>query len=387
MADTPGTAQNKMGELFVDFGFKGGKELLSALNGISANFSGAKKAAEAFITPFKNVTMEAGRGAIAWEKWSKMTGFSRSFIADVEAWAKINDVDFSGFMNQFYKLQQMLTSVKLGQSPLPTWWVQMGLPSAQEIDTSEQGMRKLFGTIYSKLQQIKDPATKALITSELGLSPEILYSFSRMNELQKDTVSLTDNEIQNLEDLRTTWKKLGVTAEYSLDKILSKNKLVIDGLKFLTDFLRELPERMETGVFGEKSYEWAEKAMKWEEEHIPGVKAYRDASKAWDSFWINVQKSGAERRNGGKPVIPTSPKTIQKNKPVSGTTPETYIKAPTDEDYMRPNLPPELMGNASPIINVTQNITGTNSEIIARNSARNIREEFGAVEASSIMGV
>lgn len=228
-------AQNKMGELFVDFGTKGLGGLLKGLNGVKAQFLLTKAAAEQAIKPLVGMSKDAAGTVTELNKISAVTGLTVKQLQDLKVWSQLNNVSFGELTNQLQTMQRNLLDIKLGRGDVSGYQL-LGL------DPSQLDYRKpmeAFAKIREQVQQV-DEATGALALRQLGFSEDLLYAFKQQNNAIDRRLFLNDKDIESLNRQQQAWNQLSATWSLTQQKFIANQPIIIKLIDKTTEALQKL---------------------------------------------------------------------------------------------------------------------------------------------------
>lgn len=232
MAEQP-TAQNKLGELFVEFGAKGLPSLLKGLNSLSASFLLNKNAATEAVKPITDLSKKAAANITSFDKFNAVTGLSIKQLQQLDIWAKLNNIDFGEFIGQIQGLQQNLLNIKMGTGGNIKGFALLGL------DPREMSYKKpleALELIRKRVQQV-DEVQGNYALQQLGLSEQLLYAWKQQNNEIDKRLLLSDKEIEQLKAQQTGWNKLNVTVSNAQQKFISDLSSLSIGLENLATSL------------------------------------------------------------------------------------------------------------------------------------------------------
>ena len=109
-----GGAQNKLGELFVQFSTKGLPSLLKNLNSVQAGFLLSTKAAQEFAKVVSKPFVDAGNSAVGVAKTAAALGASRKDVQKLEYYLKSKKID-PAVIGDMARIQQMYANYQEGQ--------------------------------------------------------------------------------------------------------------------------------------------------------------------------------------------------------------------------------------------------------------------------------
>ena len=165
-----------LGELFVEFGQKGGSGLMKTLNGISAQFLLTKNSAQQAVNMVKDFSKNALNTTVALDKFNSTTGIPLDKLQKWNVWLKLNNYSTEQFLGNLKSLQENMLDVQMGRGNLKGWTL-LGLdPHNFDFKKPEEAL----ATILKRLQQV-DEATGAYALREMGLSQDLLYLAKQRN--------------------------------------------------------------------------------------------------------------------------------------------------------------------------------------------------------------
>lgn len=233
--ESSSAAQNKMGELYVDFGTKGAGGLLKSLNGIKAQFLLTKTAAEQAIKPLVGVSKGATGGVTELNKLNAVTGLSIKQLQDLKIWSELNNISFGELAGQIQNMQRNLLDIRLGRGDVSGYQL-LGL------DPSSLDYRKpmeAFSKIRERVQQV-DAATGALALRQLGFSEDLLYAFKQSNNQFDQRLKLNNKEIDSLNKQQRAWNTLSTTWNQAQSKFIANQGWIVDLLEKTTNAIEQL---------------------------------------------------------------------------------------------------------------------------------------------------
>lgn len=230
------SAQSKgLGELFVEFGQKGGSGLMKTLNGISAQFLLTKNSAQQAINMVKDFSKNALNTTVSMDKFSSVTGISLDKLQKWNVWLKLNNYSTEQFLGNIKSLQENMLDIQMGRGNLKGWTL-LGLdPHNFDFKKPEEAL----SAILKRLQQVNE-ATGAFALREMGLSQDLLYLAKQTNNQFDERLLLTDKELENLRKQQAGWNALGVTWQAVQDKFIA-NQQWINNLLEITNQLLSYP--------------------------------------------------------------------------------------------------------------------------------------------------
>lgn len=360
------TAQNKMGELYVDFGTKGLGGLLSGLNGVKAQFLLTKTAAEQAIKPLVGLSKNAAGDATALMKLNAVTGLSVRQLQDLKIWSDLNNVSFGELANQIQTMQRNLLDIRLGRGDVSGYQL-LG------IDPSSLDYRKpmeAFNLIRQRVQQV-DEATGALALRQLGFSEDLLYAFKQNNNEFDARLKLNQKEINSLNEQQAAWNRLSATWKQAQDKFISNQKWIVDLLDKTTGFLETInvltsgTNEQKYGVITDAAKSWGSNMMSFYRNHF--LFAQKIGAGIADFILGYGDYLKAQPASAGKSYFtpfPNLPPMTEK-----GVAPQNYN-----------TLNNSYGGNTTNSINVNQYISGNNAQDIANQTSEILLEEINEME-------
>nr|DAJ74784.1 MAG TPA: hypothetical protein [Caudoviricetes sp.] len=202
MADEtkPGAAQNKLGELFVDFTTKGLPSMLKNLNSVSASFLLGKNAANQFVQTLNKPIKEAGQGAVEIGKMSAALGLTKREAMQLQLYFKQHNLS-EGLISDLTSVSDMLTKVKMGIGGISGEFAfamhKMGLSWA-DYDGSMESMIRLTNDVKKATQGMSAQQARVL-RQQVGLgNQDWAYAFERGDFNLGDYKTISDKEVDDL---------------------------------------------------------------------------------------------------------------------------------------------------------------------------------------------
>ena len=387
-----------LGELFVEFGQKGGSGLMKSLNGISAQFLLTKNTAQQAINMVKDFSKNALNTTVSMDKFSSVTGISAENLQKWNVWLKLNNYSTEQFLGNIKSLQENMLDIQMGRGNLKGWTL-LGLdPHNFDFKKPDEAL----AAILKRLQQVNE-ATGALALREMGLSQDLLYLAKQANNQFDERLLLTDKELENLRKQQAGWNALGATWQAAQNKFIANQRWINNLLEITNNLL---------------SYPWQSK----EEKEYTKTKTKNFAINANNSLQSWIWKDNfisnklpaplraaafAERKKKKKFKSPepqkpkeqhniTSPLKTQPavnanitNRGTSGNTMPQPMLIPVPELDNQPSIPEKLPPvpnnltsyNTSNVININQTINSTaDASLVANESASSIRRSLSRVE-------
>jgi hypothetical protein len=377
----PGAAQNKLGELFVDFGSSGLGKLIKGMNSVSATFLLTKNAAQQVMKPIADVTKKSLATVTGWDKLNATMGLSLKELQDINIFSKLNNVDFNQYIGQIKTAQQRLIDIQTGMSNDVQGFALLGL-NPREYDAKNPLV--LLDAIKKKVQQV-DEVTGAAALRWFGFSDDLLYVWRQQNTTFNERLKLNDREMENLKETQTYWNSLSASWDAAQSKFISNQTWINDLLKKTTNWLAGMHPHLEKIL---------QNFAKWLEEDHPGLNNLL-TSMEWmlttsgKEKWEGIKDfylGGTERtinllRNpikpqgknfNAKPGSYDKYEELWKNNPMN---PEN-IKNGVIPDALKPStgVTPNANTSVNYTNNITQNISGTDALQIANASADKIND-------------
>lgn len=230
-----GGAQNKLGELFVEFGTKGLPSLLKNLNSVSASFLLGKNAATQFADTLTKPFKEAGNTAVGIGKMANALGATNREYQKLATYVKSKNVS-EGILGDVERFNDIFTKLQTGQGGLPEGVVRefanLGLSPEDYLGDYESTV-KLLNDIRDRTNGLTKQG-RNLAFSNLGMSSEWGYLFDRGDFNLSDAFSLPDDVIEK------NTKAAESLAELTLAFDQLKSLLIADFAPALTDTVNTL---------------------------------------------------------------------------------------------------------------------------------------------------
>lgn len=369
------SAQNKMGELYVDFGTKGLGGLLSGLNGVKAQFLLTKTAAEQAIKPLVGMSKSAAGSVTEFNKINAVTGLTISQLQDLKVWSELNNVSFGELTNQLKSMQQNLLDIRLGRGDVSGYQL-LGIDPSQ---LDYRNPMQAFARIRERVQQV-DEATGALALRQLGFSEDLLYAFKQNNNEIDKRLFLNNKEVQSLNEQQKAWNRLSVTWSQAQQKFIANQKWIVDLLDKTTGFLNTL--NVLTSGTTEQKYGVITKGVK------DFGKSLGSGAASWLAHPLPL-RLGNELGRGiaGYAQYLFSDKANQQTGVSKAIEPFSNLP-PLSENGYNPTTYNSLNRsvNSNNNININQYITGNNAQDIAQNSREMMVEQLNNMELINEQG-
>ena len=218
-------AQNKLGELFVEFSTKGLPSLLKNLNSVSASFLLGKNAATQFADTLSKPFKEAGNTAVGIGRMANALGTTSVEYQKLANYVKKYGVG-EGIVNDVSKLQQVFQDWNAGFGGLPE-----GLSTAfgsdflglneSDYTGSLESIIQLLDDVRVKTQGINKDARNQLLR-QLGISSDWGYLWDRGGFNLKDALAIPDDAIERNTKMQETINELLISLKNLGDTLLSK---------------------------------------------------------------------------------------------------------------------------------------------------------------------
>lgn len=242
-------AQNKLGELFVEFSTKGLPSLLKNLNSVSAGFLLGKNAATQFADTLSKPFKEAGNTAVGIGRMANALGSTSVEYQKLANYVKKYGVG-EGIVNDVSKLQQVFQDWNAGFGGLPE-----GLSTAfgsdflglneSDYTGSLESIVQLLDDVRIKTQGINKDARNQLLR-QLGISSDWGYLWDRGGFNLKDALAIPDDAIQKNIDMKEALNELVISLKNFQDMLISKLAPPITALaEKLTGFSEEIQKNPE----------------------------------------------------------------------------------------------------------------------------------------------
>ncbi len=413
MAEGNSGQSKGLGELFVEFGQKGGLGLMKALNGISAQFLLTKNTAQQAINMVKDFSKNALNTTVSMDKFSSVTGISAEKLQKWNVWLKLNNYSTEQFLGNIKSLQENMLDIQMGRGNLKGWTL-LGLdPHNFDFKKPDEAL----AAILKRLQQVNE-ATGALALREMGLSQDLLYLAKQANNQFDERLLLTDKELDNLRKQQAGWNALGATWQAAQDKFIA-NQQWINNLLEITNKLLSYPwqNKEEQQYTKTKTKNFAINANNslqswiWKDnfisEKLPAplrVTAFAE-SYLLEKFKSPVPKKPKEEHNITSP-LKTQPATDISNRGTVGNEIPQPIKqplntgneqqvinlVPADDLNNQPSIPEKLPPvpnnltsyNTSNVININQTInSNADASLVANEATSTLIRSLSQIELNN----
>jgi len=226
MAENQGGAQNKLGQLYVEFGSTGLGKLVRGLSDVSAGFSIAKNTAEAFTKPLINTAKQASNSAVDIGKMSKALGTSYKEYQKIRLYLKTKNVD-EGLLNDIANLEKTFWDFhhmgKGMSTDIAKVFSILGLNYADYSGDFESILR-LWDDIEKRMDEKNyDRNNRNMIYRMMNMSPEWGYLRERGDFNLRDAQLISDKQIEDLIAAKEAVNEFGTSIE------LLKTRLTANG--------------------------------------------------------------------------------------------------------------------------------------------------------------
>ena len=388
-----------LGELFVEFGQKGGSGLMKSLNGISAQFLLTKNTAQQAVNMVKDFSKNALNTTVALDKFNATTGIPVEKLREWDKWLKLNNYSTEEFLGNIASVQQELLNIQSGKGGHLKGWTLLGLdPHNFDFHKPE----KALSAVLKRLQQV-DEAVGAMALEELGWSKSLLYLAKQHNDLYDTRYDLDKKQTDVLREQKDLWNALSVTWDAAQQKFIANqtwiNKLLKGTLILLNYPIQNKEEKEYTKTkiknfaidINRGGLEWI-----WKDNFISNkLPAPLRALAFGESLLLKKFKSPEPQKPKEQHKI-TSPiekqATVNTNITNRGTVGNTMpqpMLIPVPELDNQPSIPEKLPPvpnnltsyNTSNVININQTINSTaDASLVANESASSIRRSLSRVE-------
>lgn len=395
-----------LGELFVEFGQKGGSGLMKALNGISAQFLLTKNTAQQAINMVKDFSKNALNTTVALDKFNSTTGIPLDKLQKWNVWLKLNNYSTEEFLGNIASVQQELLNIQSGKGGHLKGWTLLGLdPHNFDFHKPEEALT----AVLKRLQQV-DEAVGSMALDELGWSKSLLYLAKQHNDQFDERLLLSDKELDNLRKQQAGWNALGATWQAAQDKFIA-NQQWINNLLEITNKLLSYPwqNKEEQQYIKTKTKNFAInknnslQSWIWKDNFISEkLPAPLRAAAFAQSYFLEKFKSPApkkpkEEHNITSPIDKQNKNTSSQeitNRGTVGNEQPMPFYAPVDgsSDYVpasvpqNNSIPPNNVTsyNTNNVININQTINSTADPVLVANESTNgIKRSLSQIELSN----
>lgn len=413
-----------IGELFVEFGAKGLGTLLKGLNGVSAQFLLTKNAAQQAIKPIVDMSQKAAGTVTAWDKLSTVMGMSLKELQDIEIFSRLNNIDFSSYISQIQTVQQKLMDIRTGQSSDVQGLTLLGL-TAYDFDPKKP--LEFMDKVKQRVLTL-DEVTAASALRWLGLSQDLLYAWKQQNNQFNNRLKLNDKEIESLREQQTSWNILKTTWWEAQNKFIANQPVINNLLSKTTNWLtgmhpiiektaelfnkwldaphpylekllsniQYIVENIDGGVDKDKiknnsvrepKFTSDEQKYKYYRSEYERKQRQKEAAKEYERLKKEAE-NGEFENQWGKGLWGTLKYGLYKNNPLNYDY--TFGKGTLKKPITQDNISSTLSNPNNQIaynVNITQNISGTEANQIASQSAGEIQDSFLALQAQNQFNV
>lgn len=223
MAENQGGAQNRLGELFVEFGSKGLPGLLKNMNTLSATFLLGKNSANQLLQTITALPKEGAKSATEIGKMSNSLATTSKEYQKLSMYLKSKNVS-EGLLNEVANLEKTFYDFHTGIAGLPgevsTAFSKLGLNEGSYFGD--------FDSILNLLDDVKE-ATKNWDTNErnqafrqLGLSSEWGYLWDRGDFNLRDSAAISDEALEKNIKAGESMAELKVATDSLKYELISK---------------------------------------------------------------------------------------------------------------------------------------------------------------------
>lgn len=321
----------KLGELFVDLGVNSGSAL-NSLTTFSIKFNSLAMMAEKVGDIFDNTFGKVANFGQQLANANRATGISVEWFQKMKWSAEQTGTSLETVISTIKGLQKANADILLGQGNIKPY---------QRLNIDMSFLRnptQLLDEIMSKLMRYNHAFQQTLL-SELGISEDILDLYKQKTINIHDSLGLTQQEVEELDDLKKEWVALRQTfsgmgykffagladeAKVAIKWVrelingfidLKNNKgwgeAIITGFEYIVSYVNNLGKNSKTMKFLSffidisKSYKMWEMVNSAVQRSMEGMHKFKE----WDAVQSTSQSN--------KPVSQDDNKVFQLNKPVS----------------------------------------------------------------------
>lgn len=200
----------KIGELFVQLGFKGDnsklKDFISGMGELNMSSVLATLGVGAVGTAFVTLAEKAAKAGQELRNYQLQTGQSAK---DMQQWSMVAEqmgVDAGTAEASFRALQKAITQVKFGQGNIAPFQM-LG------VDPRNKPMKEVMADIHDAIKRL-DPATASMILQMMGVDESMLNVLQASDELYasiEKQLYVTDQQIKSLAQLNRSYIEYGQT--------------------------------------------------------------------------------------------------------------------------------------------------------------------------------
>lgn len=209
-----GTAQNKLGELFVDLGAKGGKNLIQELSNVKLGFLGATKAAADFTKPLIQAGKESINSAVGIAQGAAALATSYKEYQKILRYLKDHSIS-EGVISEIANARETIYNSKRGGGLPGNFALGLNLigKSIENYNGSYESIVQLLEDFEAASKEKKWSKEERLRNLNLfGFSSEIAYAYDRGFNL-RDASTIPDEYIENQIQLEENINSLKNTFE------------------------------------------------------------------------------------------------------------------------------------------------------------------------------
>lgn len=224
-----GTAQNKLGELFVDIGVGGLGKTLKGLNSVSASFLLAKNAAVQMTKPIVDMTKQFGNNAVGVRKMTvAFKGMTDDMSQRIQALSKIKNLN--NLIPALTKIQQEFSNFATGMPVDPNFsrgLFELG-KDIKDYTNDVDGYLSVLSDLQNKINTMDFSEANAIFGKYLsGIDlDELRWATSERIDYKNIPAlanALTESEINKAIKGQEDLNKLQLTVFQALEKIFVNN--------------------------------------------------------------------------------------------------------------------------------------------------------------------
>lgn len=223
MAENQGSVQNKLGELFVEFGNKGLPGLLKGLNTVSASFLLGKNAANQFMQTLTAIPKEGAKSATEIGKMSNALATSSKEYQKLAMYLKSKNAS-EGLINDIAKVQAALYDWQTGFGPAPTGLIEglneIGLVASDYFGDFEDTLR-LWEDMREATRGL-DKNFRNQVLRKSDLSSEWGYVWDRGDFNLRDSALISDEALEKNIKAGESMAELAIVTENLKFELVSK---------------------------------------------------------------------------------------------------------------------------------------------------------------------
>ena len=218
-----GGAQNKLGELFVQFSTKGLPSLLKNLNSVSASFLLGKNAASQFADTLSKPFKEAGNTAIGIGRMSSALGATTLEYQKLTNYLKKHGVgdalaqDIEKFNSFFTLFHTGRTDMSQGMADA---MANLGLSPQDYLGSYEDSIR-LIEDVGKRISGMSKQEQNTWLDL-MGISKDLAYLIDRGGFNLQDALTIPDEAIQKNIDMKEALNELAISLKNFQDMLASK---------------------------------------------------------------------------------------------------------------------------------------------------------------------